>query len=106
MTLGRQLIEAKRGIKHGGWQSYVEKLGIAGSTARAWMQEAGYVESPARGDAGDLPEPSTRVAAGIDRRPRKRDEEPDPPAPIVDGSCRFATTRTTLRSQPDSSRRR
>lgn len=81
LDLGSQLIEAKRGIKHGGWLPYIEKLGIPQQTANAWMREAGFLDeqakSPASEHAGDLP---TRVAAGIDKRPRKRDEQPDPPA--------------------------
>lgn len=80
LDLGSQLIEAKRGIKHGGWLGYIEKLGIPQQTANAWMREAGFLDeqakSPPSEHAGDLP---LRVAAGIDKRPRKRDEQPDPP---------------------------
>ena len=43
--LGRLLIDAKRGIKHGGWLPFLEKLGIADRTAREWMQEAGHIET-------------------------------------------------------------
>lgn len=80
LDLGRQLIEAKRGIRHGGWLPYLEKLGIPQQTANAWMREAGFIEeqskSPASANAGDLGTRSARVEAGIDKRPRKRDEEP------------------------------
>lgn len=79
LELGRLLIEAKRGVKHGEWLPYLERLGIADRTAREWMTEAGYVDGvilAAKSDAADMPR---RVAAGIDKRPRKRDEEPDPP---------------------------
>lgn len=91
LDLGRMLIEAKAGVKHGGWLPYLEKLGIAERTARVWMQEAGYLDgkSAADSDAADL---NPRVAAGIDKRPRKRDEEPDPEPPAE---------RPALRSVPD-----
>lgn len=77
--MGRLLIEAKRGVRHGGWLPYVERLGIAERTAQVWMQEAGYVatKSAASPDAADIP---ARVAAGIDKRPRKSDE----PTPLAD----------------------
>lgn len=80
LELGRMLIEAKRGVKHGGWLSYLEKLGIEPRTATNWMREAGYVDGEAKSESpandSDL---NPRVAAGIDKRPRKRDEQPDPP---------------------------
>lgn len=89
LELGRLLIEAKRGIKHGGWLPYLEKLGIEARTATNWMRESGYLESKSESSADDS-DLSPRIAAGIDKRPRKRDEEPDPPA-----------ERPALRSIPD-----
>lgn len=84
IQLGRRLIAAKNSgeIKHGAWLPYIEKLGFADRTARAWMQEAGYVDkSAANGNAADL---DSRQASGVDKRPRKRkvrrdrpDEQPD-----------------------------
>lgn len=79
IEIGRQLVEAKRGIRHGGWLPYLEKLGIAARTAQEWMAEAGYMDgakNAANQDAAHLP---SRVAAGIDKRPRRRDEQPDRP---------------------------
>lgn len=78
IDLGQQLLEAKRNIKHGGWLPYLEKLGVARQRAHEWMTEAGFVDDeskcPPNGNAGHS---STRVAAGIDKRPRRRDEQPD-----------------------------
>lgn len=88
IEIGRRLIEAKKAIKHGGWLPYLEKLGIEARTASNWMREAGFVEefkSESRSNDSDLPKRAldsfrlnTRVAAGIDKRPRKSDEQPDP----------------------------
>lgn len=84
IAMGGYLIDLKRITKHGGWMPRLEKLGIPERTARAWMQEAGYVEeakSASNANDADLASKSanTRVASGVDRRPRKRDEQPDPP---------------------------
>lgn len=105
VEIGRMLIEAKRGIKHGGWLPYLEKLGIEPRNAQNWMALAGHVESKneTRPDVShlpdvghvedsksqtqpsvcDLPDVPTLRDAGIDKRPRKSeraDEQPDPPA--------------------------
>lgn len=76
LNLGRKLIEAKAGTPHGGWLPFLEKLRIESRTATNWMREAGYVDgkSESNDDDSDL---NPRIAAGIDKRPRKRDEEPD-----------------------------
>lgn len=87
VEIGRMLIEAKRGIKHGGWEPYLLKLGIESQRASEWMRLAGHAEtkSPASPHVGDLVSrqvpgnvPTLRDA-GIDKRPRKRDEQPDEP---------------------------
>lgn len=83
VEIGRLLIEAKRGVKHGGWSPYLAKLGIEERSARNWMSLAGYAESKTETDGrvSDLPAP-TLADAGIDKRPRKtapREEQPDPP---------------------------
>lgn len=68
IELGRKLIEAKAGVKHGGWLPFLEKLGIAARTAQEWMVEAGFLEeskNAANQDAAHLP---SRIAAGIDKR--------------------------------------
>lgn len=89
IALGNRLIEDKARIKHGGWLPYLEKLGIEQRTASNWMREAGYLEgkSESSGNDSDL---NPRVAAGIDKRPRKRDEEPDEP-PQREAETRPAT---------------
>lgn len=86
VELGRLLIEAKRGIKHGGWGPYLERLGIERQRANEWMRLAGYVEEqakcPTSTNAGHLNDAPTLAEAGIDKRPRKsmqREEQPDPP---------------------------
>ncbi len=81
VDIGRLLIEAKRGIKHGGWLPYLEALGIGEDSARRWMSLAGFVEQQSKSSTPesvrDLNPATTLAAAGIDKRPRKRDEEPD-----------------------------
>lgn len=80
VELGRLLIEAKRGVKHGGWLPYLEKLGIEDRRAREWMQLAGWVDSKsaASGNVADLLAPAPTLAdAGIDKRPRKSKPEPE-----------------------------
>ncbi len=90
VELGRLLIEAKRGVKHGQWLPYLEKLGIDRQRANEWMRLAGFVEEqpkcPAFENVGhlsstptsgfrtslDAPAPTLRDA-GIDKRPRKSD---------------------------------
>lgn len=71
-------IDAKREIPHGGWLPYLEKLGIDKSTASNWMALAGYADAqsqiPSTPDVRNLPDAPTLADAGIDRRPRKRDE--------------------------------
>lgn len=78
VEIGRLLIEAKHGIKHGGWLPYLEKLGIESQRASEWMRLAGHVEAPSKSptfsNGGNLPAP-TLADAGIDKRPRKRDAE-------------------------------
>lgn len=82
VEIGRLLVEAKRGIKRGNWEPYLEKLGITSQRASEWMRLAGFVESqsPSLPNVGDsVP---TLADASIDKRPRKsaqRDEQPDPP---------------------------
>jgi hypothetical protein len=92
VEIGRRLIEVKRVTKHGGWLPYLEKCGIDERRAREWMQLAGWVESKSAtcANAADLPDAPTLAEAGIDKRPRKRDEidraeQPDlPQSPNVD----------------------
>lgn len=89
LEMGRRLVEQKRSgkIKHGGWLPYLEKLGIESQRASEWMRLAGYQDStsksPTSSNGGNLPAVSwdspTLADAGIDKRPRKRDEQPDAP---------------------------
>lgn len=81
VEIGRMLIEVKRVTKHGGWLPYLEKIGISDQSARNWMALAGHVEGKSKtgGDVLDLKTP-TLADAGRDSRPRKSDEQPDPPA--------------------------
>lgn len=80
VEIGRLLVEAKRGIRHGGWLPYLEKLGIDRQRASEWMRLAGHIEEqpkcPTSANGGHLAAP-TLADAGIDKRPRKRDEQPD-----------------------------
>lgn len=55
LELGRLLIAAKRGIKHGGWEPYLSKLGITSQRASEWMRIAEFAESPASVNGGDPP---------------------------------------------------
>lgn len=93
VEIGRDLIEAKGAIKHGGWLPYLEKLGIGDQSARDWMRLAGWVE-------GSKSQPSTN---GLDlaiptrrevNEARKRDEQPDP-APVLDDWTREVEKRRT-----------
>ena len=83
VEIGRQLVEAKRGCRHGEWLPLLERCGIDKSTAARWMQLAGFVETKllTDSDVSNLPAPTLRDA-GIDKRPRKseleREEQPDP----------------------------
>jgi hypothetical protein len=84
VTVGARLIEAKRAVKHGQWLPWLERMGIEQQRASEWMRLAGHVESklPTSANGGNLPAP-TLADAGIDKRPRKRDEES---TPVVDDS--------------------
>ena len=81
VEIGRRLIEVKAVTKHGGWLPYLEKLGIEKQRASEWMRLAGFVEtefkSPTSANDGHLM--PTLADAGIDKRPRKREEQPDQP---------------------------
>lgn len=76
VELGRALIEARRGCKHGEWLPLLERCGIQERTARRWMELAGWVESKSDtdGDVSDLPAAPTLRDAGIDKRPRKSEQ--------------------------------
>lgn len=81
LYIGRMLFEAKRDVPRGGWEPFIAKLGVSSQRASEWMRLVGFVEStksPTSENAGDLDTPTLRDA-GIDKRPRKRDEQPDPP---------------------------
>lgn len=84
VEIGRMLIEAKRGIKHGGWLPYLEKLGIGERSARDWMALAGHVEtkSEPNQNGSDLERTPTRREVNEARKTAPRDEQPDPP--VVD----------------------
>ena len=79
VVVGQRLVEAKRAVKHGQWLPFLERLGVTKQRASEWMRIAGFVEdetkSPTSASGGHL-NPPTLADAGIDRRPRKRDEEP------------------------------
>ncbi|MGE0403293.1 MAG: DNA N-6-adenine-methyltransferase [Kofleriaceae bacterium] len=77
VEIGRLLVEAKKGIKRGGWEPYLEKLGISSQRASEWMRLAGFVDSqsPSLLDGGELPDAPTLADAGIDKRPRLHAEE-------------------------------
>jgi hypothetical protein len=87
VEIGRMLVEQKTSgkIKHGGWLPYLEKLGITPDSASRWMALAGYVEEQIKNrtdtDVRNFNDAPTLADAGIDKRPRKRDEQPDRPAP-------------------------
>lgn len=61
--------------KHGAWLPYLEKCGIDRFRATEWMRLAGRVDEKcaASPNVEHLPAP-TLADAGIDKRPRKRDE--------------------------------
>jgi len=86
IVVGQRLVEAKRAVKHGQWLPWLAKIGIGEDSARRWMALAGFMESRTSESVRDMPAP-TLAAAGIDKRPRKRDEECSPgsndQAPIV-----------------------
>jgi hypothetical protein len=83
VELGRTLIEARKSIKRGTWIAKLEEWGIDRFRAHEWMRLAGYVEEQEKCAASPdvehlnakLP---TLADVGIDKRPRKRDEQPDP----------------------------
>lgn len=98
LYLGRKLIEAKRVTPRGGWMPFLEKQGIEARNATNWMREAGYVDGKSESSSAHDSDLNPRVAAGIDKRPRKRDEKPDPPeGPPVD----VERPRPSLRIVPD-----
>lgn len=77
VEVGRLLIDAKRVVKRGQWEPYLEKLGIASQRASEYMRCAEHAgltafarrsQSPSFDDAGDLA--PTLFEAGIDKRPR------------------------------------
>lgn len=80
VEIGRRLVDVRRVTKRGGWQPYLDKCGIEERTARNWMALAGWVEEKTETGTpvSDISTP-TLADAGIDKRPRKRDEQPSPP---------------------------
>ena len=78
VEIGRLLVEAKRGIKHGGWLPYLEKLGIEPRTAQKWMSELEFkYESKANGSHSDDDEEDERDDEP-EARPRKKAERSEP----------------------------
>ena len=91
LEMGRLLIEAKKQTPHGGWLPFLEKLGIAQSSAKEWMGLANHVEikKPPDTSGGYLPTRREVEAARRDPEPvdididEPSDEQPDPPEPAA-----------------------
>lgn len=82
LELGRELVKARkawpaRGPKAKGWGELLEREGIEQQTALNYMRLAGFVDEISQTD-GHVLEIPTYAEAGIDRRPRARDDQPDP----------------------------
>lgn len=112
VEIGRLLVEAKSGVKHGGWLPYLEKLGIEARNAQRWMELSGYVESSKYDTSQNvsyLNETPTLADAGIDKRPRKSDSigsEKTEPFHVLVASGRLRTSVTKIvESWPRESRR-
>jgi len=120
LEMGRLLIEAKKQVPHGGWLPFLEKLGVARTSATEWMDLAKHVETklPADTSAGNLP--SSRQVAAARREPESVGDEPDdqdvepdetqpdPPEPfhiLIDAGKLKDGIRRLLKGWPDKSRR-
>ena len=88
--LGKALVQLRpnwpaRGPRAKGWGDFLESISVDDSTARRYMELAGYVEQVSLTD-GDVSENlPTYAQLGLDNRPRKtdreREEQPDLPDP-------------------------
>ena len=80
LEMGRALIKAKEAARHGEWLPFLETQGIEERNARRWMDLAGYTDSKSdtSTSVSDFEVPTLREA-GVDKRPRKADRDPDMP---------------------------
>lgn len=108
LALGRLLAERRkswpaRGPNAKGWGLYLSKLGIEQQTALNYMNLAGYVEVSQTDESclGNIP---TYAEAGIDKRPRRTDEQPDPPRAANDEQPIALTTVPTARTERSGGR--
>ncbi len=80
LELGYALVDLKKGCRHGEWLPALARAGVAQQRSSECMRVIGHVEEisklPTSANVGDLKAPTLRDA-GIDKRPRKSDEQPD-----------------------------
>ncbi len=98
IEIGRRLVEVKGVTAHGGWTPYLSKCGISSQDASEWMRSAGFVDRSNPGqleNVRDLEAP-TRRDVGIDKRPRKSEEQPDPIAGSFSRGASAESTTPTL----------
>lgn len=107
LELGRALVEVrkqwpKRGPNARGWGEFLEREGISQDSALRYMQLAGYAEEFSRTEE-DVRENSpapTYADAGIDKRPRKRDETQNFNPDDVSAPDQLTPTRKSGRGKP------